>query len=228
MAGDSQTSRRVSRACDVSRASFSSTTHTNQIRHAKRELVKMFSDKRPDVFFAGNVSNARIQRTGTRGSRIAKDVERRDNTACLKLRSVEGSPFVVQQPFFGRAVHSLRDPANDRGPAIGFKRRRQPSTSTEHVMQVGSSSTPVLRVPNNSLPMSATPPKLNGAQTSSSSQLPSPDSSHPPSHINNLKPSGNRDAPLLGLPRPMVDELLAAYFTHVHVGVLAGYERYAR
>jgi len=46
--------------------------------------------------------------------------------------------------------------------------------------------------------------------------------------MENFKSSGNRDAPLLGLPRPMVDELLAAYFTHVHVGVLAGYEQHAR
>lgn len=46
--------------------------------------------------------------------------------------------------------------------------------------------------------------------------------------MENLKSSGNRDAPLLGLPRPMVDELLAAYFTHVHVGLLGGYGRYAR
>jgi hypothetical protein len=46
--------------------------------------------------------------------------------------------------------------------------------------------------------------------------------------MENLKASGDRDAPLLGLPRPMVDELLAAYFTHVHVGVLAEYVWYAR
>jgi len=46
--------------------------------------------------------------------------------------------------------------------------------------------------------------------------------------MENFKSSGNRDAPLLGLPRPMVDELLAAYFTHVHVSVLVGYEQHAR
>jgi hypothetical protein len=60
--------------------------------------VKMYLDNSPDAFFAGNASNARIQRTGSEGSQAAKDVERRDNTACLKLRSAEGSPFVVQQP----------------------------------------------------------------------------------------------------------------------------------
>lgn len=35
------------------------------------------------------------------------------------------------------------------------------------------------------------------------------------------RPSGR--PPLLGLPRAMVDDLLAVYFTHVHVSVVPGY-----
>jgi hypothetical protein len=52
--------------------------------------------------------------------------------------------------------------------------------------------------------------------TTESSRAPSLESTVPLSQAV-TKSAGNRDVPLLGLPRPMVDELLAAYFTHVHV-----------
>lgn len=122
-----------------------------------------------------------------------------------------------QRPFAGWAVHQSRHPANVRGPAIGFKRKRQAGTSAQE-LPLSLSSPP--RASNSSLHIPVAPINPYGAQTASSSRLPSPDSYHPPSQTDNLRPSGIRDAPLLGLPRPMVDELLAAYFTHVHVGVL--------
>jgi hypothetical protein len=56
---------------------------------------KISTDENPDLFFAGNVSNARTYRTGTEGNNAARDVGRSDNTACLKLQFVEGLLFGV-------------------------------------------------------------------------------------------------------------------------------------
>ena len=218
MAEESQ--KRSTRACDVSGICPSARPHTNESRHAKRELVDLYPDSYPDLVSLGNASNARMSRTGRTGNIAVRDVEKLANIACLKLLFVEGSHFMVQRLCATRDLRRLGLSADNRGPAIGYKRKRQLTGSTEHVHEVRLSSSSPARISNSSPHIPVAPINPYSAQTATSSLLPSPDSSLPTSRTDNPKSSGNHDAPLLGLPRPMVDELLAAYFTHVHVGVL--------
>jgi hypothetical protein len=160
---------------------------------------------------------------GIEGNKAARDVEKLDNIACLTLPSAEGPHFTVRQPCtegpWGHHQSNLADHCH-RGPAIGFKRKRQVSTATEHIREAYSSTSPPLPTSTRALPVPVNPTTTYPAQTASPSpsRMPSPESSLPPSRLGS-KSSLGRDAPLLGLPRPMVDELLAAYFTHVHVSI---------
>lgn len=79
------------------------------------------------------------------------------------------------------------------GPTAGFKKRRQAANDGE------STSTPDATI------------SPDTTATTSEAPGPCPESAS----------SGPRQkVPLLGLPRQMIDELLAVYFTHVHVSLL--------
>lgn len=143
-----------------------------------------------------------------RVSKAVKDVERSGNIAPSRLRSAKGSP---DSP---RSFHIHGTDKPDRGPAVGFKKRRRTGSSTDHARNADLS--PV--VPNIPGPLAGVDRSANipEVQVASSSRLASPDSARQRSRSGSRIPA-SRDVPLLGLPRPMIDELLAVYFTHVHV-----------
>lgn len=102
---------------------------------------------------------------------------------------------------------------DDSGPAVGFKKRRRTSQSADQSRETEIS--PVIKVNDISVTQPGSSPTK--APVASGSRPPSPGSSNHRSRSASRAPI-SRDGPFLGLPRPMIDELLAVYFTHVHVG----------
>jgi hypothetical protein len=163
--------------------------------------------------------------------KVARDVESLGNTVPSKPQSVKGSLSPTSQSSF-LLLQNLAPGAaadHDRGPSVGFKKRRHTGSSTDHtlvqVQESPSTPTPPLPIIAPSPPTSPLPAKSFEAQVTSPSRPPSADSSFQRSRLGSRIPPG-RDVPLLGLPRPMIDELLAVYFTHVHVSQVGRMKRY--